>query len=449
MQTLRFPHPLILLLIGILLASLLGYIIPAGKYERRENPETGRMVVVPGSYNQVAATPVSPWHAMVKIPKGLSGAISVIAFVFLVGAAFAVVDQTGALRWSVDWLLTRLQSRQVLVIPVACLVFAMGGILTNMQEEFIALVPVLLLLTQRLGYDSLTAVAISAGAAAVGASFSPINPFQVGIAQTLSEVPLLSGAGFRMLFLGLALGIWIWGTMRYAARTRTVPAPMDEPMKPSHPSGNNRYGLIMLLVLVAFVLFIVGIMRFEWGFDELGILFFMMGWLAGWLGGLGITGTAKAFVQGFSDMAFAALLIGFAQSIFVVLESGQIIDTIVYTLSAPLTQLPLALSAIGMMLMHVIIHFPVPSVTGQAALTLPILVPLSDLLGLSRQVTVLAYQYGAGLCELLTPTNGALMAVLAAAGAGFDKWLRFVLPLFVLLCALGMVAITLAIVSGL
>src|SRR5207245_1901003 len=204
--------------------------------------------------------------------------------------------------------------------------------LDNMKEEIIALVPVALLLTRRLGYPAVTAVAMSLGAAAVGAAFSPINPFQVGIAQQLAQIPLLSGSLFRMAFLALAVAAWIWGTMRHARRARAEPgAGADE--RPD-PLGSRQIP-VLLLVLATFV----------------------------------------------------------------VLDAGRIVDTVVHGLFTPIAGLPLALSALAMMVVHTAVHVPVPSPSGHAVLTLPILVPLSDLLGLSRQVTVLAYQYGAGLCE--------------------------------------------------
>jgi uncharacterized ion transporter superfamily protein YfcC len=315
-----------------------------------------------------------------------------------------------------------------------------------MQEEFIALVPVLLLLTGRLGFNPLTAIAISAGAAAVGASFSPINPFQVGVAQSLAEVPILSGALFRMVFLALALAVWIAGTVRYARKTRTTAA--QDINAHAEPLG-LRHRIVLFLLFASFGLFVYGVLSLDWGFDEMNALFFLMGIMAGLVGGLGVAGTAQAFVKGFETMAFSALLIGFAQAIFIVLRNGLVVDTIVNSLFSPLENLPLTLSAVGMMLMQTIIHFPVPSVSGQAALTLPVLIPLSDLLGISRQVTVLAFQYGAGLSELLTPTNGALMATLAAAGVRYDKWLRFAIPLFLLIFLVGILAIFTGIVIGL
>ncbi len=309
----------------------------------------------------------------------------------------------------------------------------------NMQEEIIAFVPILLLLTRRLGFDPVTAVAMSLGGAAVGAAFSPINPFQVGIAQKLAQLPPLSGAAFRTVFLAAALAVWIWGTMRYARRIRVAGDAAADHERAAVKGA--RSGAVLALVVAAFTLLVVGVLRLGWGFDELSAVFFTMGLAAGLVAGLGLSGTADAFVTGFRSMAGAAMLVGFARAIYVALDEGQILDTIVHGIFTPLAQLPVAASGVGMILAHTLIHVPVPSVSGQAVLTIPILVPVSDLLGLSRQVTVLAYQYGAGLCEILTPTNGALMAILAASGVPFNRWLRFALPLWAALLGLGAVAV--------
>jgi uncharacterized ion transporter superfamily protein YfcC len=207
--------------------------------------------------------------------------------------------------------------------------------------------------------------------------------------------------------------------------------------------------LIVLLVFVTFTIYVYGALRLEWGFNELGAIFFLLGIVAGIIGRLGVNGTARAYVEGFRDMALAAMLIGIARGIFVVLSEGRIIDTIVQGLFQPLGHLPAAVAALGMMAGHTLIHVPVPSVSGQAALTMPILVPLADLLQISRQVTVLAYQYGAGLGDLFTPTSGALMAVLAGAGVRYDRWLRFVLPMWALMMGIGALAVLVAVLIGL
>ena len=194
---------------------------------------------------------------------------------------------------------------------------------------------------------------------------------------------------------------------------------------------------------------VYGVSRLGWGFVEMAAVFFVMGVVAGLVGRLGINGTADAFVEGFRAMAFAALLIGFARAIYVVLNDGLIIDTIVHGLFTPLERLPRTAAVLGMAGVQTLIHVPVPSVSGQAVLTLPILVPLSDLLAVERQVIVLAYQLGAGLCDMLTPTNGALMAILAAAGVRYDRWLRFAFPLWAALMGVGAVALIVALATGL
>jgi uncharacterized ion transporter superfamily protein YfcC len=441
----RFPHPLALLVGCMLLAAVLTWILPAGRYERREDPVTGRSLVVPGSYAQVPATPVGPMDAVVAIPKGMVDAGLIIFYVFLVGGAFTVVERTGALGRLVNSMVRALSGRGLLVIPIAGLAFATGGVLIQMEEELIAFIPVLLLLARRLGFSPLVAVAMSLGSSLVGAAFSPINPFQVGIAQKVAGLELVSGWQFRIAFLIPALAIWLAGTMLYARRTRTAPEHVEEE---AGPGADWRHAAVLAVVLAAFVVFVVGVLRYGWDFDRLAAVFLVMGVVAGLIGGLGITGTAEGFVDGFRGIAYAALLIGFARAIYVVMDEGSIVDTIVHGLFTPVADLPVTVSALAMMGLHTLVHLPVPSTSGHAVLTLPVLVPLSDLIGLSRQVTVLAYQYGAGLTNMLWPTNGALMATLAAAGVPFDVWLRFAVPLLVALFVLAAAAIGVGVMVG-
>jgi uncharacterized ion transporter superfamily protein YfcC len=276
------------------------------------------------------------------------------------------------------------------------------------------------------------------------------------IAQQLAELPALSGAIFRLIFLAFALALWILGTMRYAARAKRAAG--DTTSQDGADTGElvgaregtrTRDVIVLMVVLGAFAMFTFGLLRLGWSFNEMSAVFFIMGILAGLVGRLGVHGTAEAFVEGFREMAFAGVVIGFARAIYVVLEEGRIVDTLVHGLFIPTAQLPVALAAIAMMGVQTLIHLPVPSVSGQAVLTIPILTPLSDLIGLSRQVMVLSYQYGAGLCEMLTPTNGALMAILAAAGVRYDRWLRFAVPLWGVLVLLSISAIITGIVTGL
>jgi uncharacterized ion transporter superfamily protein YfcC len=306
-------------------------------------------------------------------------------------------------------------------------------------------VPVLMLVTRRLGFDAITGVAISIGASAIGAAFSPINPFQVQIAQKVAGLPLLSGWAFRTGVMALALAIWIGWTWRHAIRTRRAPEAADVVAASLPP----RMIVVLTIVFAAFAVFIYGVIRLGWDFDQMAALFFAMGLAAGFAGGLGAAGTAQAFVNGFGSMAYAAMLIGFARAIFVALDQGRIVDTIVNGMVSPLQHLPVAACAVAMMGVQAMLHFPVPSVSGQAVLTMPLLVPVSDLIGLSRQVTVLAFQYGAGLTELVTPTNGAIVAVATASGVKFGDWLSFAVPIYLLLLVFSALAIVAAILVAL
>jgi uncharacterized ion transporter superfamily protein YfcC len=443
---LSLPHPLALLVGCVLLAAALSWVLPAGQYQRREDSATGRSVVVPGTYSRVPPQPVGPFEALVAIPKGIVDAASVIGLVFLIGGAFTVIERAGTLSRLAQGLGRRVSGRGLLVIPVASLAFSLGGIMMQMSEELIAFVPMLLLLTRQLGFTPVVAVSMSLGAAGVGAAFSPVNPFQVIIAQKVAELPSASGLGFRIGVLVPALALWIGGTMLYARRTARQPQALPD----DRAARLDRRDILVLAAIVsAFAIYIYGAQRLGWEFDQLAALFLVVGTLAGLLGRLGVGGTADAFVEGFRSMAFAGLLIGFARAIYVVLSEGQIVDTLVHGLFAPIAGLPTALAALGMLVVQAVLHVPIPSTSGQAVLTLPLLVPLSDLIGLSRQVTVLAYQYGAGLCDLVTPTNGALMAMLAAAGVRYEDWLKFVLPLYALLMAMALLALIVAVAAGL
>jgi uncharacterized ion transporter superfamily protein YfcC len=202
--------------------------------------------------------------------------------------------------------------------------------------------------------------------------------------------------------------------------------------------------VILFLVAAPFVAYVVGVLRWDWGFNELSAAFLVAGLAVGLVGRLGLEGTVDAYLEGVRAVVGAAILVGVARAISLVLEDGRVIDTILQGLAAPLARSPRALAAVLMVPVHAILHVPVPSVSGQAVLTMPVMVPLSDLLGFSRQATVLAYQTGAGLTELWTPTNGALMAVLLAAGVPFGKWLRFAVPMVLVLTAVGIVGIVLA-----
>jgi len=417
----RAWNPLILLLGGVFVAAALTWILPPGTFDRRDDPSTSRRIVVAGTYHRVAEAPVGPFAAAVVIPRGFVAAAEVIAAVLFVGGAWVVVDRLGTLP-----------------AVVAGVFFATMGALENMQEEIIPLVPVLLVLGRGLGVDGVVVVAMSAGAAMIGSAFGPTNPFQAGIALKLAQLPALSGGGLRLALFLVAFAMWIGWTMRYAARNRIAPTSVDVGADASLPP---KHAMILAIAVAPMAAYVYGALRLDWGFNELSGAFLVGGLVAGLVGGFGISRTLTVYLEGMQSLLPAALMIGVARSISLVLEDGRVVDTILNDLAEPLSHTPAALAAFLMIPFHAIIHIPVPSVSGQAVLTMPLVVPLADLLGLSRQVPVLAYQTGAGLMDLMTPTNGALMAVLVAAGVSFRRWIRFAFGAVILATLLGVVGI--------
>jgi len=435
-------NPLALLVAFVLVAAVLTYVLPAGRFDRRDDVATGRTVVVPGSYRAVPPSPVGPFQAAVAIPKGMVAGASLIFLVFIAGGAFGVVERTGALRQGVEWMADRLQSRERLVVPISCVIFATGGVVEGMWEEIIALVPVLLVLTRRVGFDAVTAVGMSLGAAGVGAAFSPMNPFGVGIAQKFAELPLMSGWGFRVAVLVPAVALWTAGTLRHALRTRTTP---EAPAASSRVVLGWRNSFTLAALVGTFPVLAVGVLQYGWDLEQMSAAFFVMGAATGLLGGLGVRGTSDAFIDGCRSMVYAALMLGVARSIFVVLDEGRIVDTIVNALVTPLAQFPVAVFAVGVSVVQSLLTLPVPSSSGRVALTMPIYVPVADLLGLSRQTLVTATQYWPGMLGQLLPTDGALMAVLTLAGVSYQQWLRFAVPLCAALMMLGLAALGVAV----
>lgn len=434
------PHPLVLLLGGVLVAAVLTWVLPAGTYERTLDPVTGRVVVVAGTYQAVDPAPVGPFAAVLAVPRGIAEAIEVVLVVLLVGGAWVVVEQVGTLGRAADALVSRLRGRATWAVPVVSLVFGVMGGLENMREEIIPLIPVLLILGRGLGFDPITVVAMSAGAAVVGSAFGPTNPFQAGIALQLADLPLLSGGALRGVLFVAGLLIWVLWTVRHARRNRM-------PMEPRQDAGvglGKRDLIVLGLIMVPFVLYVYGALGLGWGFNELSAMFLVAGVAIGLMCGLGATGTTTAYLEGMKAMLPAAVLIGVARAISLVLTDGRVIDTLLHGMASPLMETPRLVSALLMVPFHAVVHVAVPSVSGQALLTMPIMAPLADLLGFSRQVAVLAYQTGAGLTDAINPTNGALMAILLAAGVPYGRWLRFVLPGIGLVALVGIAGMMVA-----
>ncbi|MGG4322093.1 YfcC family protein [Bacillus sonorensis] len=453
----RFPHTYALIFFIIILAALASYLIPSGEFKRIE--KDGRTEIVQGSYSQTDAGPVGIFDLFKAVPEGMIQSADIIFYTFLIGGAFGIIHQTGMINAGVNLLVQRLKTRGTLLIPVIMTVFSLGGATIGLSEETIIFVPVGIAVARALGYDALTGMAMISLGAAAGFTGGMLNPFTVGIAQSIAEVPLFSAFGYRLFVYFLILGFAIFYVMRYAKNVKAHP---EKGLLHGTPAGMNeeiaagqqivpfhwRHGLVLLIVVLGFSINIFGVFRWGWFLSELSAGFLIIGFAAGLAGGLTINETFESFVDGMKQVAYGALIVGFARAIVVVLEDGQIIDTIINSLASAIGSLPNEIGALGMYAVQVIINTFIPSGSGQAATTMPLMAPLADLLGFERQIAVFAFQYGDGITNSIIPTSGVLMAALAIAGIPYDRWLKFVWKLIAGWLIIAAAAIVIAMMIG-
>ena len=428
-----------LLLAGVAVAACLTWIIPAGTYERRTDPGSGRPVVIAGTYKPTARAPVGPVATIVAVPRGIVSGGEVVLTILFVGGAFALLDATGALARLVGALAGGARHPRLIIVVVS-LLFATLGALEDIHEEIIALVPVLLTLSGTLGFGAVTSVAISIGAAVVGAAFGPTNPFLTAIALRFAEIPPLSRPGLRFALLVIAVAVWIVWTLAMIPRDDLRATTSTRESAP--PSARDV--LLFALCILPFIPYVIGVIQWDWGFNELSATFLVVGFIVGVVSGRSLSESAAAFLESMKAMLPAALFVGVARGISVVLTDGRVLDTIVYGLATPLAHAPGTAAALLRIPAHALLHVPLPSVSGQAVLTMPIMAPLADLLGVSRDSAVIAYQTGAGLMDMITPTDGALLAILLGAGVPYGRWLRFAVPGALLVGVVGVVGVVLA-----
>jgi len=436
----NFPHPLIIMLIFVIFSGVLTYFIQSGQYDRKLDGETGREVVIPGSFHRVKDQNSSIEAMILSVPEGLIEGADIMVLILLIGGAFYVIEKTGALQVGIEALIYTFRKSQFLLLLLLGLVFALCGATIAMQEELIAMAPILIILSKKLHYDIRSITALSLGAAIVGGSFSPINPFGGLLALKVAEINLNEALYFRSFILIVVVLTWIIYHIKAGkSKTELVALPDFKPVFISY-----RHKLILLVMTIGILAMGWGITQHDWGYNKMSGLFFVVGITCGIIGKLGLNGTAKAYSEGFGEMIFAGVIVGLARSIYLILNETSTIDPIIQALFEPLQSFPSQAAAIGMYISQALIHIPVPSTSGQAVLTTPLAAPLTDLLGISRIVAVMSYQFPAGLMDLITPTNGGMMAVIAAVGVNYKDWFTYIWKSFLLLMVLGLISVILA-----
>ncbi|MFK3938475.1 YfcC family protein [Alkalihalobacillus sp. NPDC078783] len=452
----ELPHTYAILSFMIVLAALSTYFLTAGSFERVE--DNGRTILVEGSYQSVESSPITPFEILQAIPLGMEDSAQIIFYIFLIGGTFGVITKTGAIDAAVYALVNRLKNNGVLLIPIIMIAFSIPGATIGLSEEVIIFVPIGIAVARALGYDSITGMSMLSLGAVCGFVGGMLNPFTVGVAQTIAEVPLFSGIGFRLIIYAIFLLTAIILVMRYAMKVKKDPSYSylaDLPKQDTIASNQTeqmaftrKHALVLLAVVAGFTLNVVGIFQWDWYLTEMTGTFLAIGLVAGIIGGLRINGTFEAFTNGMKEVVYGALIVGFARAILVVMEQGQVLDTIVYQLSELISQIPGTFAVVGMFFVQLFINFFIPSGSGQAATTMPIMTPLSDLLDIQRQVAVLAYQYGDGVMSTINPTNGVLMACLALAGIPYTRWIKYIWKLVVLWIIIAIVGLLAAVWFG-
>lgn len=445
----KTPHTYGLLLFIIVVASLLTYIIPAGEYARKK--KDGQTLVVSGSYQEVSQQGVSFFDIFRAIPEGLISGGEIVFYIFLVGGAFGIVHKTGAFENGVNKAMNVLGSYKALMIPLTMTIFSILGFSIGLAEETIIFVPIGIIIARTLGYDAMTGAAMVILGASSGFIGGMLNPFTVGVAQSVAELTLFSGWGLRSVIYVFILLAAVTTVMLYARKvkhdsSKSIVYELEQTESQSGkaietPRFTKRQGIGLLLIVAAIVLNVYGIFTYDWSFNEMSANFLLAGLLAGVIGGLGINGTFEAMIEGMKDILFGAMIVGFAKGIIYILENGHIIDTIVHGMTTLLADVPSSMVIITMFVLQFFLNFFIPSGSGQALTTMPLMVPISDLLNINRQITVLAFQYGDAISNVLFPTSAILMGALAVGKITYTQWLKFawkLIVVWVVICCIGM-----------
>ena len=451
----KVPHTLVLLFGMIVVALTLTYLLPQGRFDRVEHE--GHQMVVAESFHCVE-NPVrlSPWSVFLAIPKGFAAAQGIIFFVFIIGGAFGVFRATGAADALIGFLLEKMGRAPALLVAGGLVVFAAGSSSIGMAEEYLPFVPLLVALCLGLGFDAVTAVGILCVGYAIGYGTALINPFTVLIAQDIAGLAPTSGMPYRFLLTVLFLSVGFEHVWRYARRAKVDPSQSlvadiepDPTLAKKERIPLTRSHLLAIIVTVgSLVVLVVGLQQHGWYLVEMGALFVGLTLVLGMVARLGFDTTAKEFSKGAAELTTTALLIGFARAIQVVLDEGLVVDTIIHGIAQPLKALGPEAASVGMMLVQSLCNFFIPSGSGQAYVTMPIMASLADLVGVTRQVAVLAYQFGDGFTNILVPTNAVLIGILTMARVPYARWLRFVLPFIIKIWIVGAVALVVAVMIG-
>lgn len=452
----KIPHPVSMLFGIIAFATVLSYVLPAGLFDREL--VDGRMRVISGTFAYTEQQPVSFLDMFVALAKGFKTASDIIWVVFASGIMFGILQKSRMVENAVGTLVKTLGlQRKYMIVVVMTFVFGMLGVAVG-YENNIAMVPIGAMLSIALGGDLILAAGMCVAAITVGFGLSPINPYTVGTGHQIAELPMFSGAPFRSILCFCGLALLAFFNVRYFKKIERDPNSglglgldeegftLSKKIEDYKMSGNN--WLVALIFMLGMVVMLYGIFVHHWYLQEIAAIFVMIAIAAGIAARMSPREISEDVLNSISVVAPGAFMVGFATTIKVILEMGQISDTIAFNLSEMLTSLPLYGAAIVMSIAQCVMNLMIPSGSGQALATLPVMVPVGDLVGLTRQTTILAFQIGDGVTNLINPTLGGLIAMLSLCRVPFDRWLRFIAPLMLSILVVSWIFLMVAVLIG-
>ncbi|MBR0531482.1 MAG: YfcC family protein [Bacteroidales bacterium] len=426
MRKLKAPNTYVIIAAIILLCAVMTWFIPGGQYVKSDDGTI--------SYEAVDSVPQT-WQVFTAIYHGFVKQAGIIIFILVVGGAFWLLNATGAIEAGIKRLITKIGNKDKIVLASLTVLFSLAGAVFGMSEETIPFVGIVVPLAVSMGYDAFMGMLVVYVASNIGFSSAFLNPFTVGIAQGMADLPLFSGMGYRLLCWGILTALLVAFVVIYAHKVRKAPTAAEtidtEPL-----TKRQTWTLVTLALTV--VTLIIGVTRFEWYMPEITGLFLAMGIICGIIAGFSSERIIKELMAGAKDILSAALVVGFASGIIVILQDGKIVDSILHSMQEGLDGSGKAGSLTAMYGIQALINLIIPSATAKAAITIPIMAPFSDMVGVSRQAMVLAFQFGDGFTNMITPTSGVLVAALAMARIPYSKWVKWIWKMVLVLLVLGL-----------
>ncbi len=444
------PGTYVILTTLIIIVCILTYIIPAGSYDFAED---GRSVI-PGTYHRVDQNPSGIMGFFNSFFNGMSNGASTIFLIFMIGGAFKILEDTGTIRAAVAWLIKKTRGNYKIILPVIGLMMAALGSVGAGNNIALAFAPIMIMVCKKLRLDPVVAVAAMYIPSSTGTVSSPIEPFNTLIGQEIAGIPQMSGAIVRLIMWIIFVGTAIWYIVHYANKISKDPSRSivgcytdsddldsaeDAAIAGIAEKFTVRHVLCLIVLLAVFATYAYGTISYGWGISHLGACMMILAFAAGIIGGMSPSKMEKSFTEGAKNMTFSALLVGFANALSVVMSDANIIHTVIHAISIPLELMPAALSAVGMFLVNVLINLFISSSSGHAYVIMPLMAPLADVVGVTRQVAVSAYCFGEAIGNPIFPTGALIMGICGIAGVKYDKWLKFALPLTAVLAVIAIV----------